>query len=77
MAGYRYENYRSEPSDRPLAEVLLASPLPPDWSEEVERSRIVAEAVANVRDWVNQTGPRPGPRRPWLLPCRRWPRRRG
>ena len=61
LAGYRYENYRSKPSDRPLAEVLLASPRPSDWSGTVESSRIVAEAVANVRDWVNQTGLDQGP----------------
>ncbi|MXX00682.1 MAG: leucyl aminopeptidase [Acidimicrobiia bacterium] len=61
MAGYRYENYRSEKSDRPLAKVLLASPLPSDWADAAERARIVAEAVANVRDWVNQTGLDQGP----------------
>ncbi|MDE0230948.1 MAG: leucyl aminopeptidase [bacterium] len=61
LAGYRYDNYRSEPSDRPLAKVLLASPLPSDWADAAERGRIVAEAVANVRDWVNQTGLDQGP----------------
>ena len=61
LAGYRYENYRSQPSDRPLAEVLLASPLPPDWADAAGRARIVAEAVAAVRDWVNQTGLDQGP----------------
>ena len=37
LAGYRYENYRSEPSEHPLPEVVLASPLPADWMEAVER----------------------------------------
>ena len=61
LAGYRYDNYRSEKPDRPPAEVMLASPLPSDWAETAERARIVAEAVANVRDWVNQTGLDQGP----------------
>ncbi|MDE0187510.1 MAG: leucyl aminopeptidase [bacterium] len=61
LAGYRYENYRSEKSDRPLAEVRLAAPLPSDWADTAERARIVAEAVAHVRDWVNQTGLDQGP----------------
>ena len=54
LAGYRYENYRSEASDRPVPQVELASPVPSDWRGTVERSRVVAEAVVLVRDWVNQ-----------------------
>ena len=61
LAGYRYENYRSEPSEHPLPEVVLASPLPADWMEVVERSRVVAEAVAAARDWVNQPALDQGP----------------
>ena len=61
LAGYRYENYRSEPSQRPLPEVVLASPLPADWMKVVERSRVVAEAVAAARDWVNQPALDQGP----------------
>ncbi len=61
LAGYRYENYRSEPSDRPLPEVGLASPIPSDWMKAVERARVVAEAVAAARDWVNQPPSDQGP----------------
>ena len=61
LAGYRYENYRSEPSEHPLPEVVLASPLPADWMKVVERSRVVAEAVAAARDWVNQPALDQGP----------------
>ena len=61
LAGYRYENYRSEPSEHPLPEVVLASPLPADWMEVVERSQVVAEAVAAARDWVNQPALDQGP----------------
>ncbi len=61
MAGYRYEDYRSKPSDRPLPEVGLAAPLPSDWRETVERCRVVAEAVNAARDWVNQPPQDQGP----------------
>ena len=61
LAGYRYENYRSEPSEHPLPEVVLASPVPADWMEAVEHSRVVAEAVAAARDWVNQPALDQGP----------------
>ena len=54
LAGYRYEAYRSKPSEDPLPEVLLAAPLPSDWAEQVERSKVVAEAVAAARDFINQ-----------------------
>ena len=61
LAGYRYEDYRSKPSDRPVPEVGLAAPVPSDWTETVERCRIVAEAVYAVRDWVNQPPQDQGP----------------
>ena len=61
LAGYRYDAYRSKPSEDPLPEVLMAAPLPPDWTEQVERSRIVAEAVAAARDWINQPALDQGP----------------
>ena len=61
MAGYRYEAYKSEPSEHPLPEVLLAAPLPADWTETVEQARVVAEAVATARDWVNQPSLDKGP----------------
>ena len=61
LAAYRYENYRSKPSDRPVPEVGLVSPVPSDWRGTVERSRVVAEAVVLVRDWVNQPPQDQGP----------------
>lgn len=53
LAGYRYQEYRSEPSDDPLPEILLASPLPSDPQQRMSRARVVAESVATARDWVN------------------------
>ena len=53
LAGYRYEAYRSEPSDAPVPEVLLAAPMPRDWEKRANRARITAQAVAAARDWVN------------------------
>ncbi len=61
LAGYRYEDYRSKPSEDPLPEVLLAAPVPSDWMEQVERSRVVAEAVAMTRDWINRPSLDKGP----------------
>ena len=61
LAGYRYEDYRSEPSDRPVPEVGLAAPLPSDWMDTAERCRVVAEAVNAARDWVNQPPQDQGP----------------
>ncbi|MDE0230949.1 MAG: leucyl aminopeptidase [bacterium] len=61
LAGYRYEEYRSSPSDRPVPGVGLAAPVPPDWTETVERCRVVAEAVNAARDWVNQPPQDQGP----------------
>ncbi len=54
LASYRYQEYRSEPSDDPLPEIRLAPPLPSGWEEGVTRARITAEAVAAARDWVNR-----------------------
>lgn len=54
LGGYRYEDYRSEPSEDPLPEVLLAAPLPSDWQEQAERARLVTEAVAVTRDFINR-----------------------
>lgn len=61
LAGYRYEEYRSKPSDRPVPDVGLAAPVPSGWMDTVERCRVVAEAVNAARDWVNQPPQDQGP----------------
>ena len=54
LAGYRYDSYRSKPSDDPLPEVALADPVPPHWEEQVEAGKVRAEAVSMARDWINR-----------------------
>ena len=61
LAAYRYDDYKSKPSDRPVPEVGLAAPVPSDWVDTVERCRVVAESVHAVRDWVNQPPQDQGP----------------
>ncbi len=61
LAGYRYEDYRSKPSDRPVPALGLAAPVPPGWVDTVERCRVVVEAVNVARDWVNQPPQDQGP----------------
>jgi leucyl aminopeptidase len=54
LAGYRFDDYRSKPSERPIPEVQLAAPVPSDWAAQAERCKVVAEAVSTARDWVNR-----------------------
>ena len=61
LAGYRYEDYRSKRSERPVPEVGLAAPVPSDWADAVERCRVIAESVYAARDWVNQPPQDQGP----------------
>ncbi len=61
LAGYRFQDYRSDPSDDPMPSVNLANPVPDDWSEQAERARVVAEAVASARDWINRPSLDKGP----------------
>ncbi len=61
LAGYRYEDYRSKRSERPVPEVGLAAPVPSDWADTVERCRVIAESVYAARDWVNQPPQDQGP----------------
>ena len=61
LAGYRYEVYRSKPSEDSVPKVLLAAPVPSGWAAQVERSTVVAEAVATARDWINQPALDQGP----------------
>ncbi len=65
LGDYRFDTYRSEPSRRRLARVVLTS-LPSDatTTATVERARVGAEAAMWVRDLVNTS---PKDKRPPLL----------
>jgi leucyl aminopeptidase len=55
LGGYTFTDYRSRPGDNTAAEIVVLSPVArrQETIAAFEDGRIVAEAVAGTRDWVN------------------------
>ncbi|MFT4085382.1 MAG: leucyl aminopeptidase [Nocardioides sp.] len=55
LGGYSFTRYKSAREDRPVAEVIVASPIARrrEAIDAFARARILAEAVNAARDWVN------------------------